>query len=89
MVIIDMVSKKIETVSERDSDRTACAGGCGRSGMCPGQALLLSLVAGYGLSTLTGWHWMQPLVLVTGTILLITGWYRYLNPFRAMNLMNR
>lgn len=88
MVIIDMVSNKIETVSERDSDRTACAGGCGGSGMCPGQALLFSLAAGYGLSTLTGWHWMQPLVMIAGTTLLITGWYRYLNPFRFMKFKN-
>ncbi|MGC9452833.1 MAG: hypothetical protein ACP5I4_15445 [Oceanipulchritudo sp.] len=85
---MDIRSNRIETANERDSDRIACAGGCGGSGMCPGQAILLSLVAGYGLSALTGWHWMQPLVLVTGTILLITGWYRYLNPFRFMKFKN-
>lgn len=57
--------------------------------MCPGQAVLLSVVAGYAMGALTGWPWMQPLVLVTGSFLLITGWYRHLNPFRLLKYKDR
>jgi len=88
-VVVDMDNDKIETASKRGNERITCAGECGGSGLCPGQAILLSLGAGYGLSTLTGWEWMQPLVLVVGSILLMTGWYRYLNPIRVINLKDR
>lgn len=55
-------------------------GRCGGKGMCPGQALLLSILAGAGVSNLTGLSWMTPLVAITLGYLLITGIWRRLIP---------
>jgi hypothetical protein len=52
--------------------------------MCPGQAMLVSLIAGAGLSRLTGWDWLLPAVMAGGTVFLIAGWHRFLNPARLL-----
>jgi len=82
-LVKEVEMNSIETPSSRD--RQACAtGGCGFRGMCPGTALLLSLAAGYGLEWLTGLGWVLPVTATIGTIMLVAGWHRYLNPFRYL-----
>jgi len=72
----------IETSSPEN--RPACVGGCGSAGLCPGIAIMISLFAGYGLESLTGLTWMVPVTAIIGSIVLIAGWHRYLNPFRYL-----
>lgn len=72
-----------EKTGPRPETPTACTStGCGGAGMCPGQALLLSILAGYGVQYLTGQEWLFFTTAFVGTVLLVSGWYRYLNPFR-------
>lgn len=88
-VVMVMEYDRKNTAGRSEIDKITCAGGCGGSGLCPGQALLLSVGAGYAMAALTGWPWMQPLVLVTGSFLLITGWYQHLNPLRLLKDKDR
>ena len=48
--------------------------------MCPGQALFISLLAGIGLTSLTGIEWLTPAVAVALGAVLITGIWRRLVP---------
>ena len=76
---------KAEEGNQATAAGAACGpGGCGAPGVCPGQALLISLLAGYGLQGLTGLEWVLPAVTIAGTVLLVCGLYRYLNPFRYL-----
>lgn len=61
-----------------DKARKSCSKNrsCGVSGMCPGQALLLSLLAGMGLSAVTGIEWLTPVVAIILGFVLITGIWR-------------
>jgi hypothetical protein len=60
-------------------------GGCGGKGMCPGQALLLSILAGTGLGSLTGLTWMTPVVAIVLGFILITGiWRRLFSGFKSL-----
>ncbi|MFP4283164.1 MAG: hypothetical protein ACLFR7_11845 [Opitutales bacterium] len=65
----------------------ASCGGRGR--LCPGVALLVSLLVGSGLANLTGQSWLVPVCAVAGTLLLSTGLHRRLNPFHASSQGDR
>ena len=63
-------------MNDQESKSCSTTGSCGVKGMCPGQALLLSLLAGMGLSSLTGIEWLTPVVAVVLGFILITGIWR-------------
>ncbi|MCZ6673175.1 MAG: hypothetical protein O7C75_09570, partial [Verrucomicrobia bacterium] len=68
------------TMNDQVSKSCSKNGSCGVSGMCPGQALFLSLLAGMSLSTVTGIEWLTPVVAVILGFVLITGIWRRLIP---------
>ena len=75
--------KKFETAKSSDAtvSRNSCSrsGGCGVPGMCPGQALLLAFLVGWGISHATGVAWLTPVIMVGLGFVLISGiWRRFL-----------
>lgn len=66
------------TSQENRKSGIACAGKCTSPGMCPGRALLVSAIAGYGISALTGLEWTFYVIAIAGTILLMLGAHHWL-----------
>ncbi|MEN8662142.1 MAG: hypothetical protein ACN4GF_01405 [Lentimonas sp.] len=58
-----------------DKNKTNCTSvGCGGTGICPGVALLISIMLGYGIEALSGSTLFASLIGVPLCIALILGW---------------
>jgi hypothetical protein len=67
-------------MTEETSKTCSTNGSCGVSGMCPGQALFISLLTGMGLTSVTGIEWLIPAVTIVLGFVLITGVWRRVVP---------
>ncbi|MGK0240244.1 MAG: hypothetical protein ACI92G_003729 [Candidatus Pelagisphaera sp.] len=62
--------------SEKGTGESCSIGGCGGKGMCPGNALMIGLLLGTGLSSMTGIQWLMPVSMIVVGGVLISGIWR-------------